>query len=153
MLVSNSQSFTPINQIFEEVLSTYEFHFIRLYTDEFAIRVEYECVPLIPSPEVSSTALPYATFWGHAVDNLGNEYQSIGGAFGLSADKESTQGVISFAPLLDQDATSIKFILELEQDEEEIIKFSVGICDVSSIEIGVPQEKSEKRSLRQNLEL
>lgn len=109
MLFTDSQSSIPINQTFEDVLFTYKFHFIRLYTDKFAIRIEYKCTPPIPLPEESSTMLPYATFWGHGVDNLGNEYQSVGGAFGLSDDRESTQGVLSFSPLPDKDATSIKF--------------------------------------------
>ncbi|WP_228021617.1 hypothetical protein [Vasconcelosia minhoensis] len=132
LIPSNFQSSAPINQTFEKVLSTYKFRFIRLYTDEFAIRIEYKCTPPIPSPEEISAMLPYATFWGYAVDNLGNEYQSVGGAFGLSADKESTQGVLSFTPLPDKVATSIKFTLELEQDVDERIEFSVRICDVSS---------------------
>ena len=126
MIFSNPQISIPINQTFEDVLSTYKFHLIRLYTDEFAIRLEYKCTPPIPSPEKISTKLPYATFWGYAVDNLGNKYQSLGGAFGLSADKLSTLGILSFTPLPDQDATSIKFTLELEQNKKERIKFSVG---------------------------
>ena len=59
--------------------------------DDYAIRVRYEIRPPIlerPTPIVS-TWLP------HGTDDLGNEYESAGGAFGLAARGTCIEGVHS----------------------------------------------------------
>lgn len=66
-----------------------------LGTDAYAIRVRYEIRPAIlerPTPIESTWLL-------HGRDDLGNEYESAGGAFGLSADGTFTEGVHSLQPL------------------------------------------------------
>jgi hypothetical protein len=63
--------------------------------DEHAVRVRYEIRPPIlerPAPTDSTWLL-------HGTDELGNRYESAGGAFGLSADGTFTEGVHSLQPL------------------------------------------------------
>ena len=63
--------------------------------DGYAIRVRYEIRPPIlerPTPVDSTWLL-------HATDDLGNEYESAGGAFGISAQGTFTEGVHSLQPV------------------------------------------------------
>jgi hypothetical protein len=63
--------------------------------DDHAIRVRYEVrPPIFERPtSVDSTWLVYGA------DDLGNEYESAGGAFGLSTEGTFTEGVHSLTPL------------------------------------------------------
>ncbi|MGB2925790.1 MAG: hypothetical protein WBB82_10860 [Limnothrix sp.] len=56
------------------------------------------------------------TIWGDGVDDLGNTYESVGGAFGLSDDKLSTKGVISFFPLPNDRISSMTFSIGITQN-------------------------------------
>ncbi len=82
--------------------SQYTLDVQNLYMDEDAIRINYRITPPVPykSPETGSALL--FTWRGYAVDNLGTQYESWGGACGLSADGEFTEGVLSFIPLLEK---------------------------------------------------
>jgi hypothetical protein len=84
--------------------------------DEFAIRVQYEIRP----PVVQTPTPLNATWLLAAIDDLGNEYTSAGGAFGLSADETFTDGVHSLQPLAARGATFIdlRFIGPNDLDEE-----------------------------------
>ncbi len=74
-----------------------------LYMDEDAVRINYRVTPPVPykNPETGSALL--FTWRGYAVDNVGTQYESWGGACGLSADGKFTEGVLSFIPLLEKD--------------------------------------------------
>jgi len=87
----------------------------QLAVDEFAIRVDYEIRPPIlerPTP-INSTWLLCGE------DDLGNEYTSAGGAFGLSPDSEFTEGVHSLQPTRHQKATYIEVGFNGPDDPDE----------------------------------
>jgi hypothetical protein len=71
--------------------------------DEHGVRVRYEIRPPIlerPTPIENTWLL-------HGTDDLGNQYESAGGAFGLSGDGTFTQGVHSLQPLPPPDASHL----------------------------------------------
>ena len=118
-----------IDQSFENVLSAYRWHIKYLHTDRDAIRIKYELTPPIFIPDQDDVLTTFTSIWGHALDNLGNKYQSVGGAFGLSKNKNVTEGVISFFPLPDIEATSIQFFIEIKRGEKgpDSIEFSTSL--------------------------
>jgi hypothetical protein len=84
--------------------------------DEHAIRLRYEIRPPIlerPTPADSIWLL-------HGIDDLGNRYESAGGAFGLSADGTFTEGVHSLQPFPAPGASHLDlgFIGASELEEE-----------------------------------
>jgi hypothetical protein len=83
------------------VMNTYRLNVLNLYTDEYAIRINYSVKPPVPSNLERGGSLLF-TWGGYAKDNHGNEYNSCGGACGLSLDGEYTEGVLSFAPLFEK---------------------------------------------------
>lgn len=129
-----SESIVLIDQSFEDVLSVYRWHINYLHFDNDAIRIEYELTPPIPIPENEDDILAtFTDIWGSAIDNLGNKYQSAGGAFGLSDDKMSTQGVISFVPLPIEEVASIKFLIDIGKNGIgfDSIEFSASLRNSS----------------------
>lgn len=71
-------------------------HFLlrEAYIDEHALRLEYSVRPVLPMfPERSLFSWNWA-----AVDDLGNFYESCGGAYGPEADGTRTDGVLSLRP-------------------------------------------------------
>lgn len=129
MSLINPESVVRIDQSFENVLSFYKWHIKYLWIDRDAIRVEYEITPPVFIPDKDDVLMTLTSTWGHALDNLGNEYQSAGGAIGLSKNKNSTEGVISFVPLPDVEATSVQFFIEIMRGEKgpDSIEFAVSL--------------------------
>lgn len=92
-----------INRQFLVVNSTYKLDVESLYTDEYAIRINYQVTPPVPYLDSDPEGSLLFTWWGYAIDNNGAEYNSQGGACGLSRDGKSTNGVLSFTPLFLKD--------------------------------------------------
>lgn len=89
-----------INRKFSGIASKYVMHVTHLYIDEHAVRVEYQITPPLPPTTNSELpGIPILTWWGYARDDHGGDYQSAGGASGLSPDGKYTDGVLSFLPL------------------------------------------------------
>jgi hypothetical protein len=82
----------------------------RIILDEHAIRIEYVIVPALPIWDQARGRPPIHWLW-HAVDDLGNRYIDSGGAYGVSSDGESTEGVLSLQPLPPPDARSLRVVL------------------------------------------
>ncbi|MGD1855629.1 MAG: hypothetical protein ACFB2W_15415 [Leptolyngbyaceae cyanobacterium] len=133
MSFTNPKSVVRIEKTFENVLSFYRWHIKYLCTDKDAIRIEYEITPPVFIPDKDDVLMTLTSTWGHALDNLGNEYQSAGGAIGLSKTKNSTEGVISFVPLPDVEATSIQFFIEIKRGEKgpDSIEFSASLSETN----------------------
>jgi hypothetical protein len=112
--ITNPESVIAINQSFK-VLSAHRWDIDYLHTDQYAIRVEYRITPPIWLPDEIDVLPTDAALWGHAVDNLGQKYDCVGGALEISTDKQSTQGVISFAPLPSKETASIQFFIEIRR--------------------------------------
>ena len=113
------QNISPIEQTFEPILNAYRWHIQSLHIDEHAIRIEYDIKPpLSPTPRGNNKAALIG-LWGSATDNLGNDYSSVGGAYGLSTDKQSTTGVLSFNPFPAIGATTLTSQLEIVAGEKE----------------------------------
>jgi hypothetical protein len=55
--------------------------------DDHAIRVNYEIVPHLVNPEFGP--------WGDAEDDLGNQYEDSGGAYGFDDRRNRTNGTLS----------------------------------------------------------
>ena len=132
--LTNPQNVSQINQTFEPILSTYKWRIKYLHIDEYAIRIEYQLEPLLSSTTRAKNSAEIISLWGSAVDNLGNEYESAGGAYGLSEDKQSIEGVLSFSPLPADEATTLTFYIEIACDSEqpESIEFSASLSSASS---------------------
>ena len=127
------QNVSAINRTYEQVLSCYRWHIKYLHTDEHAIRIEYSITPPLSPVKIADGSTRIIGLWGEAVDELGNEYQSAGGAYGMSADKQSTEGVLSFTPLPAVGATSLTIRMELLAggDKPESIAFTVILSSAS----------------------
>ena len=136
MPINNPESLIRVDKSFENVLSAYKWHISYLYTDREAIRIEYELVPPIFNPNKDDVLATFTSIWGHALDNLGNEYQSAGGAFGLSKNKNATEGVVSFSPLPNVEATSMQFFIEIKRGEKrpDSIEFSTSLPKPSLVD-------------------
>jgi hypothetical protein len=110
-----------INQRFSIMASKYELHILDLYVDEYAIRINYKITPPVPyiDPEMEGALL--FTWRGHAKDDSGNEYNSWGGACGLSSDGNFTDGVLSFTPIFEENILflDVTFIPEKMRTGEE----------------------------------
>ncbi len=83
-----------------------------LYVDEYAIRINYRVTPPAHRQDPAGDSLLF-TWGGSAVDNLGNYYNSCGGACGLSADGKFTEGVLSFMPVMEEDTLFLDFFTTL----------------------------------------
>ena len=129
----NPQNVSQINQTFKPILFTYIWRIEYLHIDEYAIRIEYQLEPLLPSSRAKNSA-EIISLWGSAVDNLGNEYESAGGAYGLSTDQQSIEGVLSFSPLPADEATTLTFFIEIVtgSKQPESIEFSAPLPPASS---------------------
>ncbi len=115
-----------INRRLTNIASKYEIYIVCLYVDQDAIRIKYEITPSINSPE--RRGFPIISWWGYARDDHGGDYQSAGGASGLSPDGEHTDGVLSFLPLPGEEVKrlDITMILILNGIETETkCEFSV----------------------------
>ena len=111
-----------IRKIFKGVASKYDLHVESLYMDQDAIRIRYKMYPPISpidlDPELKGQ--PSITWGGYGEDNLGNSYQSAGGAFGLSSDSTHTSGVLSFIPLLDENVGQLRITMVSERITPEV---------------------------------
>jgi len=69
--------------------------------DEYALKVRYKIIPPVnPRLEgVSEGSLLQYAWYLAGRDDLGNQYDSGGGAYGLAADGQSTEGVHSLIPV------------------------------------------------------
>lgn len=88
--------------------------------DEYALRVEYEITPPINpagwEDAIKEGAAQYVWYLsGH--DNLGNEYDDWGGAYGLSPDGQRTEGVRSL-PLPAANASWLDLGFSSPDDEQ-----------------------------------
>lgn len=94
----------------------------RIMLDEHAIRIEYTIAPTLPVWDRARDQPPIHWLW-QAVDDLGNRYIDCGGAYGVSPDGESTEGVLSLQPLPPPEARSLRVVLspwfENESDARE----------------------------------
>ncbi|MEA5507456.1 hypothetical protein VB735_31060 [Halotia wernerae UHCC 0503] len=116
----------PINRRLTSIASKYEIYIVCLYIDQDAIRIKYEITPSINSLE--QRGIPIISWWGYARDDHGGDYQSVGGASGLSPDSEHTDGVLSFLPFPGEEVKhlDITMILMLNGiDTETKCEFSV----------------------------
>ncbi|MEU4113453.1 hypothetical protein AB0F71_03000 [Kitasatospora sp. NPDC028055] len=79
-----------------------------LSRSEESFTLDYSITP--PLPDDLETASPSGTpvfMWLEAVDDLGNRYDDVGGAHGLSPDGSRTSGTISGRPGLPSEAGSL----------------------------------------------
>ncbi len=61
-------------------------------------------------------------WWGYATDDLGNNYDSAGGACGENSDKNKkyTGGVLSFVPLIKEEISFLDVTMIAEKMGKEI---------------------------------
>lgn len=118
-----------INRKFTGIASTYEMDVTHLYADQDAVRVKYKIMPPLQKSN-SEEGFPAIAWRGYARDNQKGEYESVGGAFGLSSDGQFTDGVLSFLPLPDEGVNrlDITMVLILQgRDIDTKCKFSVEL--------------------------
>ena len=92
-----------------EPMPGHSLSFVEVAVAEHAVRIEYEIVPAV------ATRVPGLGWWGSARDDLGNEYEDVGGAYGPSADGERTEGTMSM-PLPAPEAKALDVRLQLDDD-------------------------------------
>jgi hypothetical protein len=111
-----------IGKTFNGIAYKYNLHLEWLYMDQDAIRIAYKIFPPVAPIEDSDSELkgtPSIAWHGYAEDDLGNSYQSAGGAFGLSSDCTHTDGVLSFVPLLDESVSQLRVTMISERISPE----------------------------------
>jgi hypothetical protein len=86
-----------IGQVFPGVALKYEFYADELYFDRKATKVRYRIFST--SPHYHDITL--VAWSGLAKDNVGNNYDCVGGVCDYFGEGNHTEGVISFSPLLD----------------------------------------------------
>ncbi len=112
---------------FSGILSKYELHVRQLYVDDDAIRIEYKITPPVPPVSPDRPNFLLFTWWGYALDNQGGDYQSAGGACGLSRDGEYTDGILSFLPRTHEGVNRLDITMISERIKPEIkCEFSVS---------------------------
>jgi hypothetical protein len=117
----------PIDQKFPGILSKYELHVRQLYIDSDAIRIEYKITPPVPPVSLDIPNFLLFTWGGYARDNHDGDYQSAGGACGLSLDGEYTDGILSFLPLPNEEINRLDITMVTERITPEIkCEFSVS---------------------------
>lgn len=117
-----------INRKFTNIALNYEMHVDYLYIDADAIRIKYRIIPPLSSDSLEQHGIPVITWWGYARDNHGGDYQSAGGASGVSSNT-FTDGVLSFLPLPSEEVNclDITMILILRGiDTKTKLEFSVS---------------------------
>jgi hypothetical protein len=97
------------------IASQYTLDIRDLYLDEYAIRINYQVTPPVPRPNPENDSLLF-TWYGYAVDNLGTQYNSCGGACGTSTNGQFTEGVLSFIPVMTEDILFLEFLTPLLKD-------------------------------------
>lgn len=96
----------PLDATYEDLVPGRTVTLINWAIDQYALRVIYTVNPPIHGHP------PPGTRWElSGSDDLGNEYLSVGGASGLSHDRERTEGVESMQ-LPDPSATYLDLVLE-----------------------------------------
>ena len=118
------ETFVPVDHACSQLIPGHVFRVIGVGVDVHAIRVEYRITPALPQ----QNRAPGSLHW-RAVDDLGNEYESCGGAYGPGEDGRSTRGVLSLAPLPRHGASFLRVFLSpyLERDmEDRVCKFEVA---------------------------
>lgn len=100
------ETFVPIDHTCPQLIPGHVFRVIGVGIDIHAIRVRYEITPALPQQDRTPTSLDW-----RGVDNLGNEYNSCGGAYGPGEDGQSTIGVLSLAPLPRPGTNSLRVFL------------------------------------------
>jgi hypothetical protein len=101
-----------INQTAHNLVPQRVLHVSEVWLDESVnvIRIEYTMTPPTPNPG-PTTGHQSCMSWWQAVDDVGTTYTDCGGAYGLSNDGQSTQGVLSLQPLPPPEATSLTITL------------------------------------------
>jgi len=110
--------FTPTDISCPDLLVGHELRVVGVGIDQYAIRLKYRITPPLPNSRPSDPPTPGWTppvSWAwHARDDLGNRYAQAGGAYGLSHDEQSIEGVFSLVPLPPRDARSLRVSLGAE---------------------------------------
>jgi hypothetical protein len=91
-----------------EPMPGHSLSFVEVAVDDYAVRIEYEIVPAV------AVRVPGLGWSGCGRDDLGNEYEDVGGAYGQSADGERTEGTLSM-PLPVPDAKVLDVRLQLDE--------------------------------------
>ncbi|MCY7279276.1 MAG: hypothetical protein LH702_37480 [Phormidesmis sp. CAN_BIN44] len=107
---------TAIDRRFTGIASKYEVYIVCLYVDTDAIRIRYEITPPISSNSSERRGLPTISWRGYARDDQGGDYQSAGGALGLSDSEQRTDGVLSFLPLPNEEVNCLDITMILIVD-------------------------------------
>jgi hypothetical protein len=92
----------PVDHVCPNEIPDHELRIVEMAVDEHAIRVRYRITPMPPR---------LISWRWRGIDDLGNEYDECGGAYGPSPDGESLEGVLSLRPLPQPGAKTFRFTL------------------------------------------
>ncbi len=73
-----------------------EMRIVSVAVEQDSVEVHYRITPALPGPDDGGR--PWLTWDWHGTDDLGNEYESWGGAYGTSDDGSSTIGDLTLLP-------------------------------------------------------
>jgi hypothetical protein len=105
-----------INKQFTGIDSIYKLDVLFIYMDSDAVRIRYK---VTPPCQLDGLNL-FLSWKGYATDNFGTEYDSRGGACGISQDGEYTDGVISFLPLITKNISFLDVTMISERIDPEV---------------------------------
>jgi hypothetical protein len=102
----------------------HELTITRLKRGEDSFTLHYRITPPFPQSGGETLVLPVL----EAVDDLGNEYEDRGGAYGTHPDGTCTDGSLSGHPSLDPDASSLRIhITWLRGGREDAYDMTLGV--------------------------
>jgi hypothetical protein len=87
-----------------------EMRITALDIDEAAMAVRYRITPALPDHDNRDRG-PWLTWDWSGTDDLGNSYDSVGGAYGTSDAGDSTLGDLSLSPAPASDARVLRLLL------------------------------------------
>lgn len=125
--LDDSARTVPVNRTCPDLIPGQVFNVLEANFDNYAIRVEYRITPGIDDLRKRTRGQPPIIWQWSATDDLGNEYEQCGGAYGPSRDGQSTEGVLSLRPLPPRDAKWLRvsvnpfFLPELNMKESACV--------------------------------
>jgi hypothetical protein len=120
----------PVSHECAEAIPQHRLQITAVNLDEIAVRVEYRITPGIEDLRARARgSAPILWQWA-GTDDLGNEYEQCGGAYGRSRDGQSTEGVLSLRPLPPEEARRLHVLIYLNFKPELGIDYTFCEFDV-----------------------
>lgn len=106
-----------LNIVIRGLIPGREMRITEFSVDHHSIALHYRISPALPERDLEDGG-PWLTWDWSAVDDLGNEYVSLGGAYGTGDDGRSTVGDLTLGPAPAEGARLLRVHLAPFRDSE-----------------------------------